>query len=58
MCDYRSNAVSIMALRFSVLQVVCPWTLKKALQPGGGGTLDAIYKKKILSKQHKELTVR
>lgn len=45
---HRSKALSSMTLSLSVSQDVCPCMLKNALQPDGGGSLDAIY----MDKQH------
>lgn len=41
---YLSGAVSSSAAKLSVSHVFSPWTLKKAEQPEGGGSLDAILK--------------
>lgn len=40
--SYRSGAVFSKAAKPSALHVFSPWTLKKAGQPDGGGSLDAI----------------
>lgn len=43
---YLPGADFSNASKLSVSHVFSPWTLKKAEQPGGGGSLDAIWKVK------------
>lgn len=55
---HRSTALSSMTLSLSVSQDVCPCTLKNALQPGGGGSLEAIYINKQSNKHDSNMISR